>query len=310
MSGVRAKGVEVISRFPWSVSVVAFMANPSVQRDPRALEDSLSALTSDPVFDMVELHYMSEELWKAAEPILRKSRVDVVFGAQPLILNLGYNPSALEEGERRKAVEKLVEVVEVSAARGVKKVAFCSGRDPGAGDREAAKDSLVKSVKEVAVKAKKLGVALILETFDRNWDRRQLIGPLDEAVKVVEEVRNVYDDFGLLWDLSHAPMLDEKPSVLKKASGYLSHIHVGCCKRLPDGRLLDSHPGFYRPGAVNGVEEVAELLKVLLEMGYRGAIGFEVKPEEGQEWREPVEAAKSVLYTAFAKVLTGWPIIS
>jgi sugar phosphate isomerase/epimerase len=103
--------------------------------------------------------------------------------------------------------------------------------------------------------------------------------------------------------LSHAPLLNEKPSDLSAARECLLHVHIGCAKRLPDGRLVDAHPGFYRPGAVNGVEEVAELLKVLLDIGYRGAVSFEVKPEEGQGWREPVEAAKSVLYTAFAKVV-------
>jgi hypothetical protein len=69
---------------------------------------------------------------------------------------------------------------------------------------------------------------------------------------------------------------------------------------------VDWHPGFYRPGAVNGVEEVRELLRVLLELGYRGAIGFEVKPEEGQHWLEPVMSAKGVLYTAFSQLAESW----
>ena len=96
-------------------------------------------------------------------------------------------------------------------------------------------------------------------------------------------------------------MLGERPDDLRRAAPYLAHIHVGCTKRMPSGELRDWHPGFYRPGALNGVEEVMELIRVLNEVGYEYAVGFEVKPEEGQEWLEVVNAAKGVLYTAFAR---------
>ena len=306
MLGVFAKkhGFELAAKLPWKVGIVAFMANPLIQKeDPQAIEETLRALASDPVFDLVELQPLSESGWAVAKRALEGSGLELAVGAQPLVLNQGYNPSSLNEGERRRAAEKLIEVARVAAAHGAKAVAFCSGPDPGPENREAAKSALVRTAREVAAQAEKLGLAVLLETFDRDWDRRQLIGPLREAVEVAREVRGEYGNFGLLWDLSHAPLLGEKPSDLAFARECLLHVHIGCAKRLPDGRLADTHPGFYRPGAINGVEEVAELLKALLEIGYRRAVSFEVKPEEGQGWREPVEAAKSVLYTAFAKIV-------
>ena len=303
----RVKGVEAAVKLPWKVSIVGFMANPRVlQGDPEAVRETFRALTSDSYFDIIEVQPLPEEAWSIAKSIADQRGVEIALGLQPYVLTRGVNPSALNEDVRRKSVATILEEVRKARERGVTKVAFCSGPDPGPADRGAAMDALVKSLKEVSAAAQKLGVTVILETFDRDWDRKQLIGPIAEAVKVAEQVREEYGNFGLLWDLSHGPLLNESPSVLKAAKDYLVHVHIGCAKRLPDGRLVDWHPGFYRPGAVNGVEEVKELLRVLLELGYRGTIGFEVKPEEGQHWLEPVMSAKGVLYTAFSQLAESW----
>jgi sugar phosphate isomerase/epimerase len=303
----RVKGVEAAVKLPWRVSIVGFMANPRVlQGDPEAVRETFRALTSDSYFDIIEVQPLPEEAWSIAKSIADQRGVEIALGLQPYVLTRGVNPSALNEDVRRKSVATILEEVRKARERGVTKVAFCSGPDPGPADRGAAMDALVKSLKEVSAAAQKLGVTVILETFDRDWDRKQLIGPIAEAVKVAEQVREEYGNFGLLWDLSHGPLLNESPSVLKAAKDYLVHVHIGCAKRLPDGRLVDWHPGFYRPGAVNGVEEVRELLRVLLELGYRGTIGFEVKPEEGQHWLEPVMSAKGVLYTAFSQLAESW----
>ncbi|QOJ79518.1 sugar phosphate isomerase/epimerase [Infirmifilum lucidum] len=290
--------------FPWRISIVAFMANPLlIKDDAQAARETVEVLAKDPFFDVVELNLLGDEAWRSVEPLLKSSGLEVAAGLQPMTLAQGFNPSSVNEDERRRAVEALSQAIKTAASRGVRRVAFSSGADPGSGNREAAKDSLVKSLRELAGLGSKLGVEVILETFDRDWDKRQLIGPIREAVEVVSEVRQSFENVGLLWDLSHAPMLGEKPADLKLAKGLLSHIHIGCAKKLPDGKLVDWHPGFYRPGAVNGVEDVSDLLKVLAEIEYSGAVGFEVKPEEGQFWREVVESAKGVLYTAFARVV-------
>lgn len=299
---VRKGPLEASYRFPWNLSLVVFMANPRVASgDPASVKETFEVLIEDGVFRMFEVNLMEESSWKIASSIIGAGDVEVAVGLQPLVLSQGVNLSSLKEEERRKSMELIMKALHTSFERGARKVAVCSGRDPGAENREAAKDALVRSLKELAAEAGKLGITLILETFDREWDRKQLIGPLRDAVEIAREVREHYENFGLMWDLSHAPMLNEKPADLKIAREYLAHIHVGCAKRLPDGRLADTHPGFYRPGSVNGVEEVADLLKVLLEIGYSGYVGFEVKPEEGQTWREPLEVAKGVLVTAFAR---------
>ena len=290
--------------FPWRIGIVTFMANPKLLQGEEVAE-TLETLAKDPFFDLLELNPPEKpEHWRAVEKVKDETGVEIAIGAQPLVLMRGVNPSALDEGKRRDALKALKEVIDEASAHGVTKVALCSGPDPGVDARAKAKEALIASLKELAAHAKDRGVTIILETFDREWDKRQLIGPIREAVEVAEAVRREHDNFGLLWDLSHAPMLGEKPSDLEIAAPYLAHIHVGCAKRLPDGTLKDWHPGFYRPGSINGVEEVEELIEALSRIRYRGAIGFEVKPEEGQHWLEVVNAAKGVLYTAFARYVS------
>lgn len=267
------------------------------------MKETFEVLAKDPFFDIIEVQPLPDEAWRIARDVAASRGLEIAMGMQPFVLTKGVNPSALDEEVRRKSLAVIIEEMKRAHAYGVKKLAFSSGPDPGPANREAAMDALIKSLKEVCREAGRLGVTVILETFDREWDRKQLIGPIRDAVKVAEEVRAEHSNFGLMWDLSHGPLLGEKPSDIKVAKDYLAHIHIGCAKRLPDGRLVDWHPGFYRPGAINGVEDVTELLRVLLEIGYQGAVGFEVKPEEGQLWLEPVQSAKGVLYTAFAKLV-------
>lgn len=298
---VPGKGVGGLYRFPWKVSIVGFMANPATLKG-KEVKETFQTIVSDPFFDMIEIHILPDDVWSEAKSVLEGSNVRLATGLQPLVLMEGYNPSSLKEEDRVKAVEAIKRSIETSAERGITTVAFCSGPDPGKEDREAAKDALIKSLKEITGYARKLGVRVMLETFDREHDKKQLIGPIREAVDVAKAIREEYDNFGLMWDLSHAPMLNEKPSDLRVAASYLAHIHIGCAKETSEG-LKDWHPGFYRPGAVNGVDDVKELIKVLVEIGYEGAVGFEVKPEEGQVWLEVVNSAKGVLYTAFARYL-------
>jgi len=302
---VRAGGVEATCEFPWPVSIVSFMANPQMTGDAERFRETLRWIAEDPFFDAVEIPPPREDQLGIVREAVGEAGLRVMLGAQPAILNRGLNPSAPREEDRRSAVRELKSIMETAASLGVDAVAICSGPDPGPGRREAAVRALRESLRELYEEASRLGTRLVVETFDRDWDRRLLLGPIREAADLLGELRGEGVEIGLLWDLSHAPMLGERPSDLKAAAGLLAHVHIGCAKRLPDGAFRDSHPGFYRPGAVNGVEEVEELIGVLASMGYRNSVGFEVKPEEGQLWQEVVQSAKGVLYTAYARYVRG-----
>ena len=184
----------------------------------------------------------------------------------------------------------------------MKAVALCSGPNVEGADREKAIEAMVKTLRELAEEASKYGMPVYLETFDYQWDKKRLVGPIDLAAKIVERARETHRNVYLMWDLSHGPLLNEDPEVLKSYPDLIGHIHIGCAKKV-DGKLYDWHPGFYRPGALNTEHDVAKLLEVLKDIGYRGAISFEIKPEGDQSPYEILNAAKGVLLRAFQLVL-------
>ncbi|RLF24337.1 MAG: hypothetical protein DRN15_02825 [Thermoprotei archaeon] len=294
---IDVKGIPVISTFPWRIGIVLSMAFPQVMKDSD-FEKAVEYVVSDQFFDEIELHIVSRELWDKVKPKLDERGIEVYAALQPHILREGLNLNSLNEDERRRSLKRLKELIEEAHARELKVVAICSGKDPGPDNRAKALEALKESIKELCEFSKERGIHVLLETFDRDHDKKLLLGPLEEAASLMREVRKSYSNVGLLWDLSHAPLLNEKPDDLFKYQDVLEHIHLGCAKRV-DERLLDTHPVFYTPGAINDVHAVKKLISVLKSMNYQGIITLEVKPEEHQTSLEIVNAAKGVVMHAY-----------
>lgn len=287
--------------FPYKIGIVGFMAYPSTLKN-YSITEAFKELFSDPFFDLIEYSFLEEEEWTKVKEIVRKGNKEISLALQPFTLSKEGDISSLDEEKRVKAVEEVKRRIKISAERNIKTVGLTSGQDPGEGKRKEATEQLVKSLNEICEYARKFGMFVLLEIFDRSYDRKLLMGPIEEAKEVVKEVRKSYENIGILWDLSHAPMLGESPSVLLKHGEVVSHIHIGCTKRI-EGTMKDWHPSFYREGAINDVDSVVELLEVLNKINYRGALSFEVKPEEGQHPQEAINVSKGVLVTAFLKYL-------
>jgi sugar phosphate isomerase/epimerase len=300
------KGLTVESRFPWNIGIVSFMLFPELMRSSEKASEKLRILIEDPFFELLEVMLIDDEEWKKIAEINTIYGKSFSLGLQPVVLTRGVNPNAFNEDERKKAVETLLVEVRKAGVRGYKAVGLCSGPNIEGPDRPKAIESLVKTLVELGVEASRYNMNVYLETFDVVWDRKRLLGAFEESVKVIEKVKengvkNVY----LMWDLSHAPLLNEDPEVLKSYPEYLGHVHIGCAKKVND-KLLDTHPGFYRPGALNTEKDVAKLLEVLHSIKYRGAISFEVRPEEGQNPLEVLNSSKGVLLRAFQLFLENF----
>ncbi|RLF18957.1 MAG: sugar phosphate isomerase/epimerase [Thermoprotei archaeon] len=296
MITLKKKGEELYLKFPWKVGIVLFMAFPETTKGEN-VEDAIKHIASDPFFDLIEIPPYKEEVLKQIVNLAHEEGLDVALALQPEILSKGLDIASLEENKRANALKVLKDMIELAHRVSISSVALCTSKDPGPENREKALSLLRESLKELCKIAANHNIKLILEVFDRDYDRKLLLGPTREAIDVIRDVREEYENIGLLWDLSHAPMLNETPQILKECADILYHIHIGCAKKVDEG-FKDTHPGFYVAGAVNGVEEVAELLQVLHEIGYRGAVSFEVKPEEGQSSLEVVNCAKGVLLHA------------
>ena len=304
--GVKKGLHEFIARFPYKIGIVVFMIFPELLKSDKGFSDRVKTLIDDPFFDLLEVSLVNENEWKKTISYVKSSKrsVDFSLGLQPEILVRGYNPSALDENERKKAEDVLVRGVDIAGRRGMKAIALCSGPNVEESLRSKALESFRRTIYSIADRASRYGLPVYVETFDYQWDKKRLIGPLDLAAKFIEEARSTYDNVYLLWDLSHAPLLNEKPEDLKNYADLIGHIHVGCAKKVND-RLYDWHPSFYRPGAINTEKDLARLLQVLHDIGYRGAVSFEVKPEEGQNPLEVINVVKGVLTRAYQLFLEG-----
>ncbi|MGQ9513628.1 MAG: sugar phosphate isomerase/epimerase family protein [Thermoproteota archaeon] len=296
---MKLHSLEISVRFPWKIGIVSFMAFPSMTKGPNELLESIKVIADDPLFDAIEIPLIPNSSWDSLNKVLEGK--EIARGCQPDLLTGKLDLNSLDEKRREEAVSYVKRQVEECSRQGLKRLAICSGPDPGKERREEAKRLLVKSLVDICLYASRKNLEILLETFDRDWDKKLLIGPIDEAIEVIDAVRKTEKNIGLMWDLSHAPLLGEKPEDLRRASHVLEHIHIGCTKQLDD-KLLDWHPVFYTKGAINTSHDVAKLLQTLLEIRYKGIVAFEVKPEEHQTSQQVLDIAKGTLISAFQEV--------
>ena len=301
IAAVKINNLSVFSKLPWKLGIVGFMAYPQTLKE-EGVKEAVTKLLEEEVFEILEFHLMKNENMKVLLKLANDHNVEVALALQPMILMQGYELSSLDKSKRKEALKKFKEVVDKAHEYNINKIALCTGRDPGAENREKATKGLIDALTELCEYAKEYGISIYLENFDREYDKKLLLGPTLEAANVIRSVRKEVNNIWLLWDLSHAPLLNEKPEILKEVHDILGHIHIGCAEKTDEG-LKDYHPVFYTKNSINDVNDVATLLEVLLDIGYKGAMSFEIKPKEYQTSEEIVNVAEGVLYTAFIKVL-------
>ena len=295
-----------------TMSIVHFMAFPEAGGGQGSVVESVSKIAEDDFFDAIEIAGIADvTVRRAVRQILETSQLQVGMCAHPVILSQKLDLNSLNESQRLEAISQVEELIDQASEVGARRLVFLSGPDPVDADRKTAVEALIDSICQMCTYGKEKGVGLTLETFDRRVDKKALIGPVRDAAQVAEAVRVDHPDFGLLYDLSHMPILDESPSDMDVIKEYLVHAHVGNCVKA-EGRALygDQHPCFGFPGGVNGVDELAEFIRGLFEIGYLGEdkdpkpwVGFEVKPHgPGQTPELVIANAKRTWRQAWARV--------
>jgi sugar phosphate isomerase/epimerase len=289
------------------IGVVHFMAYPACMGGDGPILETIEALAEDPLFEVLEITWINDvELRKKARSLAEKHRVDLYFGAQPILLGGGLNLNHPENEERIKAIEAVKEGIRQAGDLGAKGVAVLSGKVSP--DKNAAMARLVDSLRQLAGYAREKALPLVLETFDQvPYGKNCLIGSTTDAVTVSEEVRKEYPNFGLMLDLSHLPLQGETSEHgIVTAGRHLVHAHIGNCAMDDPAHPAygDNHPRFGASGTRNDVFELAEYLRVLLKTGYlskdnRRVLSFEVKPMPGESSEEIIEESKQKLHQAW-----------
>ena len=293
------------------VGLIHFMAYPTVIKGEGPIEESFRKIAMDDYFEVAEITWIKDpSVRKNVKKMIETSHMEVAYGAQPRLLTTGLNINDLDEAGRQKAIESLKEGIDEAYEMGALGFAFLSGKYPE-DKKEEAYQALVASTKELCAYAKSKGnMKVVLEVFDFDVDKKSLIGPVDLAKRYAAEIDAKYDNFGLMVDLSHLPLLHETAvQSLIPVKDYIVHAHMGnCVVRDPSLPAYgDAHPRFGFPGGENDVEELVEYLRVLLSIGFlnkekRPIVSFEVKPFGDEDPDLVVAGAKRALNLAWEKV--------
>jgi len=292
------------------VGLVHFMAYPVINGEG-PIEETLKKIATDDYFDAVEIAWIKDKTVRdRVKKIIETSHLTVAYGGQPRLLTTGLNINDINEEGRLKALETLKEGIEEAIEMGAVGFAFLSGKYTE-DKREEAYQKLIKSTKELCRYAKSKGnIKIVHEVFDYNVDKKSLVGPASLAKRYASEITSEYDNFGLLVDLSHLPLIGETPeeSILP-IKDYIVHAHIGNCV-VKDSKMLaygDNHPRFGFPNGENDVEELVKFLKVLKSISFfnedkRPILSFEVKPFGDEDPDLVVANAKRVLNLAWARL--------
>jgi sugar phosphate isomerase/epimerase len=297
-----------------TLSLVHFMAFPETQSGEGDFVRSLQQVGDMAFFGAVELSSIHQPAARReVKHILQEYGLKTGFGAQPLILSQKLDLNSLDANVRIQAGLKLGEALEQAAEIGADRFVLLSGRDLGEEKRCQAYQFLEEALVELGLFARKLGIRVVLETFDRVVDKCALVGPSQEAIGLAKRVQMQYPEFGLLYDMGHMPLLEEAPGlalpILREA---LAEVHLGNCVKTPGAAAYgDKHPRFDYPGGVNGTGELVEFLRVLFEIGYLGGdsqaedlpwVGFEIRPQPGETTTDILDHIQSTWTTAWEQL--------
>nr|MDO8111380.1 TIM barrel protein [Candidatus Sigynarchaeota archaeon] len=324
-------------------SLVHFMAfpGPRLGRSTQLGEapesymlETIKQVIDDGFWTGIEVTLIKDpDIRKKVADLLAKGKIYVTFCAQVIQLinedNLiaPTDISSIDELERKNAVERIKIYIDMAVELHAKHFELWSGEDPGTSNgltaRKQAMNQLVRSLIEICEYAKKnaSGMKISLCMFDRlegksPQHKNQLIGPTPDAIAVADEVKidAKFDNFGLLYDLSHMFFLKngfdhENPEVLRQLAPYLNYIHIANCVTDPlHEDYGDLHVGMDHPQGAVTPAVLMDFVKVLNEINYKDVIGFELLPRGRQLSESVINVAKAMFQEACQQMAVNYAI--
>ena len=209
--------------------LIHFMAFPSTMKGEGPILETCHQILADDFFEVIEISWIKDPTTRAkVKALLASAGVEVKYGGQPRLLTQKLDLNSADETARRRAIDEIKHAVDDAAEMGIRDVGLLSGSDAAPAERPAAMDRLENSLVELCRYAAKFGGNIVLEVFDRDIDKKCLIGPAAVACEISERVKRSCKNFGLMVDLSHIPLLGESPAqALQPVREHVAHIHIG-----------------------------------------------------------------------------------
>lgn len=293
------------------IGLVHFMAYPDTIKGEGPVLETISKIAADDYFDVIEHTWIKDaDVRRKALDVIKSSGLINTYGGQPLLLTTKMNINDTDEKKRMEAVDLLKKGIDEAYEMGAAGFAFLSGNYEEDKKRQSY-TALINSTEELCAYAAAQGdMKVVLEVFDYDIDKKSLIGPASLAREFAQEIGARHNNFGLMVDLSHIPMIHETVEEhILPLKDYIVHAHMGnTVIASPELEAYgDTHPRFGFPGSENDVNELAEYLRVLLRIGYlneidRPIVSFEVKPWGSESSAAVIANAKRALRKAWSQV--------
>ena len=240
------------------------------------LLETLATIVADTTFGAVEIAPIPDPATRAdAAALLRDATLQVVYLPILPIIFADLGIGSLDDAARAAALERLRALIDEAIAFDAPLAMVTGPRDPGPALREAVTARLAADLAALCdyadARSRGRRLHLTLEHFDRDVEKKRLVGPTVEAVALVERVGR--ENFGLTLDLSHLPLLGESAAdATRIAAPHLLHAHIGnCVVDHPDSPAYgDFHPRFGHPEGRNDLPEVVDFLECLAAVDFYG----------------------------------------
>ncbi|MUV37062.1 hypothetical protein JNUCC1_00868 [Lentibacillus sp. JNUCC-1] len=151
----------------------------------------------------------------------------VVQWMTALITNEGLDISAVDSSERVYATERIKKHIPAAVESGAGYIALITGPNPKVHLKEKAAESLYNSLCDICSYAGDFGLEVLIEPLDRHVHKKKFIGPTEEAVKIISQVKQSYPNIGLAYDTAHAALNGENiEHSLEIADMHISQLHL------------------------------------------------------------------------------------
>src|ERR1035438_3286093 len=209
--------------------IVHFMAFPATIKGEGPILETCRQILADPYFEFLEISWMKAPAVRSqVKAMIANAGIEAKYGGQPRLLTQKLDLNNADETMRQRAVAEIKAAVDEASELGIRDVGLLSGSDVPAATRPAAMDRLEKSLVELCRYGAGRGCNIVLEVFDRDIDKKALIGPADTALEIAARVKRLCKNFGLMVDLSHIPLLGESPAqALLPVRDHLAPTQIG-----------------------------------------------------------------------------------
>jgi sugar phosphate isomerase/epimerase len=293
------------------LGIVHFKAYPQCMGGVGPIIETMRKIVEDDFWTAIEVGWMKDtKTVDEARGLLAASHMEICYACQPLLFSQKLNINHPDKGERKKALSAMKNAITQAYHLGATSARVFSGKDPGPESHEEGKKILIDSLLEICEFNKQLGeMKLYMKVFDRDIDKQFLVGPFEVAAEVAGAVSKEFPDFGVLADLSHFPLLQEKPEeAIPLVEKFPMHFHIGNCLQHDRKHILygDLQPRFGIPGGDLDTEDVRDYFRLLKKRGLIGpdkmpVLSVEVRPLLANEYSEVIIAnAKRVIKEAWA----------